>query len=993
MEHYAQGELEKAQLQLRPVDGFALPRKDRLVLYQTLASIERKLKNPPKNVVPTHKKTQPTQPKLEKPKKVIEKTVPVVAQPKSTKKVTTTPKVVLPSKKITPPIIDKIILAKRMRVQQHLAEASMLVKQGKPVAAITRYKQALSLDINNKTAIAQIAILRAQASDQITNTLIGGYEKKIAVRRGKVRSQFKTYIQLAKEKRERNDFEASLNHVHQALIVLGNDQSVFLKREYQALSAEGELLATAIEREKIAYDAKLRLKRDKETTEKNKIAVQVQRKRTEQKINTLLTRALELQREQHYEQGLELIKQVLDLDSANIPAQFMEDVFYESISISRSFKHERTRNRNIAKLKNATYESMVPYTALLTYPSEWPQLTKRRFAGLVKDSDEFRKNRRTERKLNESIEFAGFEGESFKDVIDSMRKQTGLDISVNWGVLDGIGITDETEITLDALSDVAVGDIFDNITEFLNAKAEKTEEDGEYISFSVYKGIVKITTKEQLKTAVTARTYDIRDLLIPINNFNSSDADLSQAINSSQNGGRNGGNGGRNGGNGGYGGGGGGGRGGGGGGGLFGNNNDDDNEDENRVDKADLLTNIQELIEGSIGDEAEWSDTSSIKAYNDQLIIKTGENNHRAISTLLQSLRETNSMQISVEARFLLVDHNYLEEIGMDLDIGLDNPGGNWGPIRLAQDSYGIASRPGDSGVNGSFGSGTSTEGNALSTLSLVAAGTGIGSNFIRGGFPQTALQAGVAGDPPNGNFSPFIGAGFASTKRALDFGVSFFDDLQVNLLVRATQNNRRSISLTAPRITFFNSQRAYVQVVKQIAYVASLSPVANSAGFNVGVGIASNGVLLDVQGTISADRRYVTMEVHPTLRSLALPMKEIPFTSTSDITDDSQNPSLVTSSGVIQLPEVEITDLRATVSIPDQGTLVMGGQKLVTEVDIESGVPILSKIPFINRFFTNKAKLKDQRTLLILIRPTIILQHEREELLFPGMKRNIGDY
>jgi type II secretory pathway component GspD/PulD (secretin) len=71
----------------------------------------------------------------------------------------------------------------------------------------------------------------------------------------------------------------------------------------------------------------------------------------------------------------------------------------------------------------------------------------------------------------------------------------------------------------------------------------------------------------------------------------------------------------------------------------------------------------------------------------------------------------------------------------------------------------------------------------------------------------------------------------------------------------------------------------------------------------------------------------------------------------------------------------------------------MLGGQRLVGEIEIESGVPVLSKIPLVNRLFTNRTKIKDERTLLILIKPTIIIQSEEENQLFPGLEANPEQY
>ena len=79
------------------------------------------------------------------------------------------------------------------------------------------------------------------------------------------------------------------------------------------------------------------------------------------------------------------------------------------------------------------------------------------------------------------------------------------------------------------------------------------------------------------------------------------------------------------------------------------------------------------------------------------------------------------------------------------------------------------------------------------------------------------------------------------------------------------------------------------------------------------------------------------------------------------------------------------------TVSVPDGGTLLLGGQTLAGEIEREEGVPILSKIPFLKRLFTNRRMAKDDQVLLILVKPTIIIQREREPEQFPLLDTKTG--
>jgi len=60
---------------------------------------------------------------------------------------------------------------------------------------------------------------------------------------------------------------------------------------------------------------------------------------------------------------------------------------------------------------------------------------------------------------------------------------------------------------------------------------------------------------------------------------------------------------------------------------------------------------------------------------------------------------------------------------------------------------------------------------------------------------------------------------------------------------------------------------------------------------------------------------------------------------------------------------------------------LLLGGQKVTAEIEKEVGVPGLSKLPLLNRIFTNRSKVQDESVLLILIKPKIILPREEEEV------------
>ena len=73
-------------------------------------------------------------------------------------------------------------------------------------------------------------------------------------------------------------------------------------------------------------------------------------------------------------------------------------------------------------------------------------------------------------------------------------------------------------------------------------------------------------------------------------------------------------------------------------------------------------------------------------------------------------------------------------------------------------------------------------------------------------------------------------------------------------------------------------------------------------------------------------------------------------------------------------------------------GTLLLGGHKITAEVDKEVGVPVLSKIPLVGRLFSNRSTIRDNKILLILVKPTIILQEEREADALAALEAGIVD-
>src|SRR5204863_6106711 len=97
----------------------------------------------------------------------------------------------------------------------------------------------------------------------------------------------------------------------------------------------------------------------------------------------------------------------------------------------------------------------------------------------------------------------------------------------------------------------------------------------------------------------------------------------------------------------------------------------------------------------------------------------------------------------------------------------------------------------------------------------------------------------------------------------------------------------------------------------------------------------------------------------------------------------DVVNHATKTVSGTtVQLPTFAITSVLTTVSVPDGGTILLGGVKRLREGRTERGIPALNKLPYISRLFKNVGIGREAQSLMMMVTPRIIIQEEQEQKL-----------
>ena len=148
-----------------------------------------------------------------------------------------------------------------------------------------------------------------------------------------------------------------------------------------------------------------------------------------------------------------------------------------------------------------------------------------------------------------------------------------------------------------------------------------------------------------------------------------------------------------------------------------------------------------------------------------------------------------------------------------------------------------------------------------------------------------------------------------------------------------------------------FNGQRAWLAVVRNRQYVSSVTPSVPKEPWVCSRSKPTPRVVVrwTWKARSAPTEKYVTITVRTGLSSE-------PTSRNSRSSAPSGN-----SPGIfILLPDQETRSIRTTVSVPDGGTVLLGGMKQVGEVEVEAGVPILSKIPILKRAFSNTTVVKD---------------------------------
>jgi hypothetical protein len=780
------------------------------------------------------------------------------------------------------------------------------------------------------------------------------YLQVVRAKRDRLRSYTEAIVADSISKAERflnvNEFDQAKQAIRRGFSTIEQNKMLLGDEQYKADYALLLSLDQRIDEERMRYESQQSQQRQTAAAELTQQIRQSMETQREEAIENYMDRTFAFMEEQRYEEALGQLEQLLAIDPLNQRALILKQSLEHTIRYIEQRSIQAQSQEEELKLLLETDRRAIPFASEINYPRNWKEISERREAAVAEGLSpaDVAVNMQLEKVVDLSMLT---EDTTFEEAINLFRNAVDppLTIIVLWGDLSENAFIERTtpiNMTGEGLNNVVLGTALKRLLQAVSSGGFAE------LDYIVEEGIITIATIDSLPTSFRTEIYDVTDLLNPPANWdeNNSGTNNQQGGSGGSSGGFGGGGGGSSfggggggggfggggggfgggGGGGGYGGGGGGGGYGGGGGGGMGGQNQVGNWQSQYI-AYQLIYTIQQTVEPDTwydeGGEGRIDQYSSAK-----LIIWQTPEVHKQINDLLEKLRADLGQQIAIEARFLLVDENFLEDIGIDTTISAGTLGGILvNPLSIQQNSYDFVA-PTATGISSSLGG-------------------SVGAN--------PALST--------------------PTDSPLGFEFGSLDDLQVSFIIRATQAHRNAKTLTAPKVAVLNGESATLSVITAKRLVTD-STINQETTVTQGLSSTSYwwthetedvdaGVQLSVTPVITSDKKYVLLRITAQLQDI---LAETTVEASAVVDGE-----LVTEPYVLPTQQQSLVQTRVTV--PDRGTILLGGLTLSANRELEAGVPVLSKIPVLGRFFSNRSEVRDKQILLIMVKPTIVLKEEAE--------------
>ncbi|MGY4001616.1 pilus (MSHA type) biogenesis protein MshL [Aeromonas sanarellii] len=201
---------------------------------------------------------------------------------------------------------------------------------------------------------------------------------------------------------------------------------------------------------------------------------------------------------------------------------------------------------------------------------------------------------------------------------------------------------------------------------------------------------------------------------------------------------------------------------------------------------------------------------------------------------------------------------------------------------------------------------------------------------------------------------------------RALGGGAGFtISDGNFNVAVSLLKTQGDVNTLSSPRVTATNNQKAVIKVGTDEYFVTNASTTTTTSGNsapivtpNVELTPFFSGIALDVTPQIDEAGR-VLLHIHPSVIDTEEQSKTIDVGTTAPL--------------VLPLAKSSIRESDTVVQANNGDIVVIGGLMKTDKQEIVSKVPLLGDIPWVGEAFTNRRESNRKVELVIMLKPTVV--------------------
>ena len=353
------------------------------------------------------------------------------------------------------------------------------------------------------------------------------------------------------------------------------------------------------------------------------------------------------------------------------------------------------------------------------------------------------------------------------------------------------------------------------------------------------------------------------------------------------------------------------------------------------------LTDLVDTLT-SATDPAYWEgDGVEIRAEDSGLLSVTASPEMQdKLVQVLANMRRFQTPIVTIDSKFLTISRNFLQEIGIDIR-GLGGSGNKGDTVSLDDITNGLVNNAGRGQDNGGTGDPA--------------------ANPLAGAFFNDGSDGDIRARTEN-YFVNDLGRVLSPTG-GLTAGWTLIDDTQLNLILRAVEKRQDGEVVNSQILSVVNRGRGHVAVINQTAYVRDFDVEVAQAAFiaDPKVDVIQDGIVLDVQPVIQNDRKYITLNLNPTVAELQRPIP----TFTTSLAGS-------TLPVTVQLPNLTVTNFSTTVKVPDGGTVLLGGLRQVLTKERRAEVPVLSRLPLISFLFKQEGSADENRSLMVMVRAQV---------------------